>query len=209
MSVQLALLLSPLMDTSKLSVGFVHNHDLRLVLYILLTTKWNTPMGVKRRLMINEKEIIIKGKKYKNGSNSLLSTVKHVLYYAGESPTVCLVEIDSLLFRFNNSLRASSLWLWRRGGNRKGSLQLQLWNLNICIKKVIVMTSLPLAHVFQCFFTFTLVSASCWLAEIWQLSRGGATGELEVERKFQRCSCKLSFLFPPCCQSAPESLLAG
>ena len=64
MSVQLALLLSPLMDTSKLSVGFVHNHDLRLVLYILLTTKWNTPMGVKRRiLMINEKEINIKGKK--------------------------------------------------------------------------------------------------------------------------------------------------
>ena len=138
MSVQLALLLSPLMDTSKLSVGFVHNHDLRLVLYILLTTKWNTPMGVKRRLMINEKEIIIRGKKYKNGSNSLLSTVKHVLYYAGESPTVCLVEIDSLLLRFNNSLRASSLWLWlwRRGGKRKGSLQLQLWNLNICIKKV-------------------------------------------------------------------------
>ena len=22
-------------------------------------------------------------------------------------------------------------------------------------------------------------------------------------------NCKLSFLFPPCCQSAPESLLAG
>ena len=123
----------------------------------------------------------------------MLSTVKHVLYYAGESPTVCLVEIDSLLLRFNNSLRASSLWLWLwpRGGKRKGSLQLQLWNLNICIKKVnakcwlaemtLVMTSLPLAHVFQCFFTFTLVSASCWLAEIWQLRRGGATGELEVE----------------------------
>ena len=121
----------------------------------------------------------------------MLSTVKHVLYYAGESPTVCLVEIDSLLFRFNNSLRESSLWLWQRGGKRKGSLQLRLWNLNICIKKVnakcwlaemtLVMTSLLLAHVFQCFFTFTLVSASCWLAEIWQLSRGGATGELEVE----------------------------
>ena len=120
MSVQLALLLSPLMDTSKLSVGFVHNHDLRLVLYILLTTKWNTPMGVKRRLLINEKEIIIKGKKYKNGSNSLLSTVKHVLYYAGESQTVCLVEIDSLVFRFNNSLRASSLWLCCGGGEGKG-----------------------------------------------------------------------------------------
>ena len=125
----------------------------------------------------------------------MLSTVNHVLFYAGESPTVCLVEIDSLLFRFNNSLRASSLWLWlwlwQRGGKRKGSLQLRLWNLNICIKKVnakcwlaemtLVMTSLPLAHVFQCFFTFMLVSTSCWLAEIWQLRRGGATGELEVE----------------------------
>ena len=27
--------------------------------------------------------------------------------------------------------------------------------------------------------------------------------------KFQRCICKLSFLFPPCRQRAPESLLAG
>ena len=150
----------------------------------------------------------------------MLSKVKHVLYYAGESPTVCLVEIDSLLFRFNNSLRASSLWLWRRGGNRKGSLQLQLWNLNICTKKSqckmligrdeISNDIITLGTCFSMFFfMFTLVSASCWLAEIWQLRRGGATGELEVECKFHRCGCKLSFLFPPCCQSAPESLLAG
>ena len=72
-----------------------------------------------------------------------------------------------------------------------------------------VMTSWPSARVFQCLFTFALVSASRWLAEIWQLSRRGATGELEVEFKFQRRSCKLSFLFPPRRQSAPESLLAG
>ena len=26
--------------------------------------------------------------------------------------------------------------LWRRGGKRKESLQLRLWNLNICIEKV-------------------------------------------------------------------------
>ena len=93
------------------------------------------------------------------------------------------------------------------------------WNLNICIEKVdarswladmtLVMTSLPLARVFQCLFTFALVSASRWLAEIWQLSRRGATGELEVEFKFHRGSWKLSFLFPPQRQSAPESLLAG
>ena len=51
-----------------------------------------------------------------------------------------------------------------------------------------------LAHVFQCLFTFTLISPLRWLAEIWQLSRRGATGELEVEFKFQ---------------STPESLLTG
>ena len=34
----------------------------------------------------------------------------------------------------------------------------------------------------------------------------GATGELEVEIKLQRRSCKLSFLFPPRRQSTPESL---
>ena len=72
-----------------------------------------------------------------------------------------------------------------------------------------VMTSLPLASVFQCLFTFELVSASRWLAEIWQLSRRGATGELEVEFKFQRRSCKPSFLFALRHQSTPESLLAG
>ena len=106
-----------------------------------------------------------------------------------------------------------------RGGKTKESLQLRLWNLNIGIEKVeskswlaemtLVMTSLPLARVFQCLFTFALVSASRWLAEIWQLSRKGATGELEVEFKFQRRRRKLSFLFPPHRQSAPESLLAG
>ena len=36
-----------------------------------------------------------------------------------------------------------------------------------------------------------------------------ATGELEVNFKFHRCSCKLSFPFPHRCQRNPESLLAG
>ena len=68
----------------------------------------------------------------------------------------------------------------------------------------LVMTSLPLAHVFQCLFT-TFISTLRWLAEIWQLSCWKATGELEMEFKYcQRRSCKLSFLFPPCYQSAPE-----
>ena len=38
---------------------------------------------------------------------------------------------------------------------------------------------LPLARVFQCLFTLVLVSASSWSAEIWQLSRRWATGELD------------------------------
>ena len=43
---------------------------------------------------------------------------------------------------------------------------------------------ITLGTFFQCLFTFALVLASRWLAEIWQLSRRGATGELEVEFKF-------------------------
>ena len=109
-------------------------------------------------------------------------------------------------FTFTEAKPASklSMALWRRGGKRKESLQLRLWNLSICIEKVdakcwlaeviLVMTSLPLARVFQYLFTFPFVSASRWLAEIWQLSRQRATGELEVEFEIQRRSCKLSFL---------------
>ena len=104
-----------------------------------------------------------------------------------------------------------------RGGKGKESLLLCLWKLNICIAKVdakcwlvkmtLVMTSLPLGRVFQCLLSFALVSTPCWLAEIWQLSWWGATGE--VEFKFQGCSRRLSFLFLPPCQNALESLLTG
>ena len=117
---------------------------------------------------------------------------------------------------FYPSLRANSP---AAGRKRKENLQLRLWNLNICIEKVdgkcwlaqssLVMTSLPLVRVFQCSFTFVLVSASSSLAEIWQLSWRGATREMEVEFKFQRRRCKRSFLFPPRRQSASESLLVG
>ena len=70
---------------------------------------------------------------------------------------------------------------------------------------ILVMTSLPLARVSQCLFTFALVFASCWLAEIWLLSRRGATGVLEMVFKFQRRSCKLSFLFPPTARSPQKA----
>ena len=64
-----------------------------------------------------------------------------------------------------------------------------------------------------CFSRFVYIRARIrfaligWL--VWQLSRRGTTGELEVEFKFQRGSCKLSLFFPPRRQSARESLLAG
>ena len=87
--------------------------------------------------------------------------------------------------------------------------------LSFCIENVdancwlaemtLVMTSLPLTRLFQCLFSFALVSASRWLAKIWQHSRRGTTGDLE----FQRRGCKLSFLFPLRRQSATESLLEG
>ena len=91
----------------------------------------------------------------------------------------------------------------------EGELTTTSLEVEYLAKMTLIMTSLPLPRVFQCLFTLALVSASRWLVEIWQLSRRGATGELEVEFKFQKRSCKLSFIFPPCRRSAPESLLSG
>ena len=111
-----------------------------------------------------------------------------------------------------NSLWACSLG---QGGKRKESLQLCLCNLNICIKKVnakcwlvemTVTTSLPFACVFNVCLHLRSFPLRLELAEIWQFSWRGATGELELEFKFQRCVCKLSFLFLPlrvCSQATP------
>ena len=132
------------------------------------------------------------------------------------------------IFSFNNSLSTKtgiqyldSLRTSSPGrsvdGAGKGRIALNyvsgIW-ISICIENVdakcwlaemtLAMTSLP-----PFFFTLALVSASRWLAEIGQLSWRGATGALEVEFNFERRICKLSFLFPPRRQSAPESLLAG
>ena len=94
-----------------------------------------------------------------------------------------------------NILRASSPGRCGGGAGKGRRACNCLWNLNICIEKVhakcwwaemiLAMTSLPLARIFQCFFTFALVSASRWVAEIWQLSRRGVTGKVEVEFKFK------------------------
>ena len=61
-----------------------------------------------------------------------------------------------------------------------------------------------------CFSMFADIGARFrWLAEIWLLSRRHAKGSLEMEFKFQRRSCKLSFRFPPRRQSVPENLLTA
>ena len=63
---------------------------------------------------------------------------------------------------------------------------------------------------FFCLFTFALIGGNLTTQSAgssWE--QLGATGELEVEFKFQRRICKLSFHFPPGRQSASESLLAA
>ena len=74
--------------------------------------------------------------------------------------------------------------------------------------------TLPLARAFTCFSMFVYIRACFPFALIGgnltaQSTARKATGELEAELKFQRRSCKLSFLFPPRRQSATESWLAG
>ena len=133
-------------------------------------------------------------------------------------------ELKSL-FKICTSLQASSPGCSGGGAGKGWDLAttcLEFKYLHRQIEKVaakcwlaemtLIMTQFPLACVFQCLFTLALISASHWLAEIWRLSRRGATGELEVEFKSQRHSCKAvrsPFFFLPLCQSTPESLLAG
>ena len=84
--------------------------------------------------------------------------------------------------------------LWRWGRKKKESLQLRLWNLNVCIEKVDVkcwleemtLTSNDVITLGMCFSMFVyirFVADLRPLAEIWQLSQWRATGELEVEFK--------------------------
>ena len=109
----------------------------------------------------------------------------------------------SSLVRHVNSLRASSSGRsggWAAKRRRACSFVSGKW-ISRCEMLIggddVSNDAITLGTCFQCLFTIALVSASSWLTEIWQLSRRGATGELEVEFKFQRRSCQLSFLFPP------------
>ena len=60
-----------------------------------------------------------------------------------------------------------------------------------------------------CFSMFVYIVLIDWWKYDSSVDEEPATGELEVEFKFQRCSCKLFFFYSPCCQNAPGSLLAG
>ena len=143
------------------------------------------------------------------------------------TPTVHALEVwwdksnVTWFLRGQTSLSKLSGALWRRGGKRKKSLQLRLWNLNICVEKVnakcwlaemtLLMMSLPLARAFSCFSMFVYICALSHFAligGIWQISPTGSHRGIG-ERVERVSSYKLFFLFPPRRQSAPESLLAG
>ena len=57
--------------------------------------------------------------------------------------------------------------------------------------------------IFACFL-FMLIGGN-----LTAQSMGSHRGILEVEFKFQRHNCKLSFLLPPSCQGTLERLLTG
>ena len=109
-----------------------------------------------------------------------------------------------------NSLRASSLGRFSTGREKEGepaTMFLEFEYLHRVDAKcwLAKMTLVIFLMFLRSLCAFALVSTLCWLAEIWQLSQWGATGELEAQFKFQRHSCKLSFLFLPNSQS-PEEL---
>ena len=111
---------------------------------------------------------------------------------------------------------------WRRGGKRKESLQLRLWNLNSASSSSVA------PHRLSCQISANQREAetSANLTNIEKHVKARAKGNDVTTNvisanqhfastfsmqifKFQRRSCKLSFLFPPRRQSAPESSLAG
>ena len=115
---------------------------------------------------------------------------------------------------YEQALRGALVTWWEKeGGLATSSLEFEYLHRKSQSEMLIggddISNDIITLGTFQCLFTSALISALRLLVEIWQLSWWGATGELEVEFKFQRRSCKLSFLFPPRRQSAPESLLAG
>ena len=109
--------------------------------------------------------------------------------------------------------------LWRRGGKRKESLQLRLWDLNSTSNCPVA----PGRLSSEISGKQREAESSANLNKHCKTSAKGndvSTNVISANQhfastfsnqifKFQRRSCKLSFLFPPRRQSASESLLAG
>ena len=100
------------------------------------------------------------------------------------------IFIDWLLLGLIIASYKFSRALWWQGGKRKESLQLRLWNLNICIKKIdpkcwlagmtLVMLSIPLVHAFTCFSLFLYIRADFSFALI--------KGNLTAQSRWRACS---------------------
>ena len=109
--------------------------------------------------------------------------------------------------------------LWRRGGKRKESLQLHPCNLNSTSNSPVA----PRRLSCQISANQREAETSANVNNHWKTRAKGndvITNVISANQpltstfwmrifKFQRRSCKLSFLFPPRRQSATESLLAG
>ena len=109
--------------------------------------------------------------------------------------------------------------LWRRGGKTKESLQLCLWNLNSTFKSPVA----PRRLSCQISANQREAETSANVTKHWKTrvkdndvianvifanQHLASTFSMQIF-KFQRRSGKLSFLHPPCRQSAPNSLFAG
>ena len=117
-----------------------------------------------------------------------------------------LLKTTHIISTFNTSLRVSSLGQSGGRGEKEGelataSLEFEYLHWKSWCKMLIGRDDIANDNhslAWHMFFNVCLHPCSflllCWLADIWQLSRCGATGELEVEFKFQ---------------NAPERLLAG
>ena len=109
--------------------------------------------------------------------------------------------------------------LWRQGAKRKESLQLRLWNLNATSNSPVATGRLSCQiSGNQCEVETranvnkrwkTRASGNGIITYVISANQHFASTFSTRKFKFQRRSCKLSFLFPPRRQIAQESLLAG
>ena len=110
--------------------------------------------------------------------------------------------------------------VWWRGGKRKESLQLRLWNLNVCIEKVYAkcswlaeMTLVMRHYPWHVFFNVCLHSRSFPLCADWRKFDSSVDEEPQGNWRWNSNSRDVvsssPSSFPRRRQSAPESLLTG